>query len=338
MITLLHGDEEFTRSEALAALRRDVLSDEGLGDLNLTVLDPPPDLGTLRDHADTIPFLGEKRLVIVRGWLEFLARDMARGQEQAIQFSQALADYLPHLPETTHLVFVEQVELKNNHPVVRQIRQLVERGQAEIRLFTLPTNARERREYVLRWLRDRARGLEVELAPEAASRLADILGHDLRLLHQELEKLRAYAGAGGFISLDDVERLVPYTREANIFHLITSIGEGNARRATVLLQQILESGQHPLQILALLARQFRIYIGLKDLAAQGRPPEDMARELRIPPWTVRRDLRIAQRMSWSFLERVMARLLETDVAIKQGEIDATLGIQLLVVRLSLAMR
>lgn len=337
MITLLHGDEEFTRSEALRSFRREVLHEEGLGDLNLTVLDPPPDLGTLRDHADTIPFLGEKRLIIVRGWLEALARDMGRGQEHATNLARAIAEYLPHLPESTHLVFVEQVELKGNHPVVQRIHQLAEEGRAEIRLFTLPANARDRREYVLRWVRDRARGLQVELAPEATSRLVDVLGHDLRLLHQELEKLRAHAGAGGFVTLEDVERLVPYTREASVFHLITAIGEGDARKAVILLQQILAGGQHPLQILALLSRQFRIYIGLKDLAGQGHPPGEMARELRIPPWTVRRDLRIAQRMSWAFLERAMERLLETDVAIKQGEIEPTLGIQLLVVRLSLAL-
>ncbi len=338
MITLLHGDEEFSRSEALRALRRHVLREEGLGDLNLTVLPPPPDPALLRDHADTLPFLGEQRLVIVEDWLEALARDIARGQGHAGQVAREIADYLPTLPETTHLVFVEQVEVKGNHPVVQRLRQLVAEGKAEIRLFALPTNARERREYVTRWLRDRARALDIELAPEAISRLVEVAGHDLRLLHQELEKLRAYAGAGGFVTAEGVERLVPYTREANIFHLITAIGEGNTRRAVVLLQQILAAGQHPLQVLALLARQFRIYIGLKDLAAQGHHPEEMARTLRIPPWTVRRDLRIAQRMSWSFLEKVMERMLETDVAIKQGEIDATLGIQLLIVRLTLALR
>ncbi len=338
MITLLHGDEEFTRSEALRALRRQVLQEEGLGDLNLTTLFPPPAPHLLRDHADTLPFLGEKRLLIVEGWLEALAHDIARGQERAMRLAQEIADYLPHLPNTTHLVFVEQVELKSQHPVVQRLRELIPEGKAEIRLFTLPHNARERREHIARWLRDRARDLDVELEPEAISRLVEVAGHNLRLLHQELEKLRAYAGKGGVITVGDVEHLVPYTREANVFHLVTAIGEGNARRAIALMQQVLSAGQHPLQVLALLARQFRIYIGLKDLAAQGRSPEEMARTLRIPPWTVRRDLRIAQRMSWPFLKRVMERLLETDAAIKQGEVDALMGVQMLVVRLTLTSR
>lgn len=336
MITLLHGDEEFTRSQALKELRQRVLRDPGLGDLNLAVLDGPVDLGRLQDHSDALPFLGGTRLIIVHGWLGQLAGDLARGSTAAQEKAQALAAYLSHVPESTHLVFVEETTLSDNHPVVRAIEALAEQGKAEVRLFTLPRKARERREYVQRWLRDRARALDVNLDPQATRLLTDVLGHDLRLLDQELNKLRTYAGPGGYVTREDVEQLVPYTQEASIFDMINAIGEGNARQAVLLLQRALEGGQHPLQVLALLARQYRIYIGLKEMAERGVPPDQMASPLRIPPWTVRRDLRVAQRLSWPFLERVMERLLETDVRIKQGKIDPVLAIQLLVLGLSTA--
>lgn len=338
MIVLLHGDEEFTRSEALIALRRRVLGADELGGLNLSVLEPPPDMAVLRDHADALPFLGDRRMIVVHGWLEALARDLARGQEKAQRIAEALSAYLPHLPDSTYLVFVENVRVPAHHPVMRTLADLAAKGQAEIHLFSLPQNARERREFVLRWLRDRARSLEVELAPEALTRLVDTAGHDLRLLHQEMEKLRAYVGAGGFVTVEDVERLVPAAWEANVFHLVTAIGEGNARRATILLQQVLAAGQHPLQVLALLARQYRIYMGIKDLTTQGHSPDEIARALRVPAWVVRRDMHVARRLSWAFLERAMEHLLKTDVRIKRGEIDATLAIQMLVVRLALASR
>ncbi len=336
MITLLHGDEEFTRSEALRALRQRVLADPGLGDLNLAVIEGAVDLNTLRHHTDAIPFLGGVRLVIVHGWLEQLARDLGRGSAAAKETAQALAAYLPTMPESTHLVFVENTLIRDNHPVMQAIAALAEEGKAEVHRFTVPGKARERREFVLRWLRDRARAMEMEVDPQAATTLADTLGHNLRLLNQELEKLRAYTGPGGFITPEDVERLVPYTREASVFEMIAAIGERNPRRAVHLLQRALAGGQHPLQILALLARQYRIYIGLKELAEQGTPHEEMASALRIPPWTIRRDLRVARRMSWDFLERVMERLLETDVRIKQGEIDPVLALQLLVLGLSMS--
>ena len=336
MITLLHGEEEFTRSEALAEVRAQVLNNPGLGDLNLAVLTGPVDLRALRLETDTLPFLGEQRLVIVHNWLSQLASELGRGSASARETAQALADYLPTMPESTHLVFVEEKLIPSNHPVMRVLQDMVSEGKAHIRAFTLPSKARERRDFVLRWLRDRARSLNVELDPQAATLLADILGTNLRLLNQELEKLRTYVGAGGYISPEAVHQIVPYTHEASIFDMLNAIGDRNPRRAVRLLQQALQDGQHPLQILALIARQYRIYIGLKDLAEQGMRPEEMARRLRIPAWTVRRDLKVAQRMSWAFLERVMQRLLETDASIKQGQMDADIALQLLVTGLSMA--
>lgn len=338
MITLLHGEEEFTRSEALAELRAQVLNDPGLGDLNLVTLTGPVDMRALRLETDALPFLGGQRLVIVHNWLSQLATDLSRGHASARETAAALAEYLPHTPESTHLVFVEEKSIASNHPVMKTLQTMAKEGRAQIRAFTLPTRARERRDFVLRWLRDRARHLDAELDPQAATLLADILGTNLRLLHQELEKLRTYVGAGGYISPEAVHQIVPYTHEANIFDMLNAIGDRNPRRAIRLLQQALDGGQHPLQVLALIARQYRIYIGLKDMAEQGMRPEDMARRLRIPAWTVRRDLKVAQHMSWSFLERVMERLLETDANIKQGRIDADMALQLLVTGLSMARR
>lgn len=321
MITLLHGDEEFTRSEALRAIRQTYES-EGLGDLNVTLLEGSVDLNTVRSHADAPPFLGTRRLVIVRNAWRSL------NQQQ----TEAWLAYLPEVPETTHLVIEETTLLSETHPLVRRLQELAAEGRAEIRTFTLPP-PRERRAFLLQWTRDRARSLGMEIDGPALARLVDILGTNLRLLHQELEKLRAYVGPNGLVTLEDVERLVPYTREASVFELVAAIGQRNARQAVRLLQNTLAAGQHPLQILALLARQYRIYIGLKDLDQQGVPPDEMASRLQIPPWTVRRDLAIARQLSWAYLESALERLLALDESIKQGRVEPVLGLQMTVLQL-----
>ncbi len=334
MITLLHGDDEFTISENVQELRSRVLGDTGLGDLNVVHLDPPPNLTLLRDHADTVPFLGDTRLVIVHGWLDALAKDLRPGSVRAQEMAAALAEYLLSLPESTHLVFVETVPLSSKHPVLKTITALAEEGKAEIRSFILPSRARDRREFVMKWIRSRTRAYGAEIDPQAVRLLTDALGHNLRLLDQELQKLRVYVGEKGYITPDVVHTLVPYTREASVFEMITAIGQRNARQAVTLLQQNLASGQHPLQILALIIRQYRIYIGLKDLAEQGLRPDEMASAIGIPAWTVKRDLNVARRLPWRYLERVMEHLLEVDAHIKQGKIDPVLALQILVVQLA----
>ena len=72
MLFILHGDNEFGRSEALAELRAR-LTDPAWGDLNTTRLDGKRvTLSELTHTCDVTPFFGS-RLVIVEGLLTRLA-------------------------------------------------------------------------------------------------------------------------------------------------------------------------------------------------------------------------------------------------------------------------
>ena len=70
---LFHGTDEFTRAETLASFKRR-LGPPDTVDLNTTLLDGGRlTLAELRHDCDAIPFMAEKRLVIVRGLLTRLA-------------------------------------------------------------------------------------------------------------------------------------------------------------------------------------------------------------------------------------------------------------------------
>ncbi len=336
MITVLHGDEEFRRSRTLAQLRAQVLSDPGLGNLNLTVLELPVDVSRLREEADAIPFLGATRMVEVHGWLTALYEE--RKRERSREQVKVLQAYLPRVPETTHLVFVEPRLLAKDHPLLPVLNDLKEEGRAEIHAFTLPKNVLERRKAVSTFLEEEARRLEITLDPEARQLLVQILEPNLRLMSQELEKLRTFVGPDGYVTAEMVKELVPYTQEANIFHMLNALREGQTDKAIVLLQQALRSGQHPLQILSLIARQYRIYIGVKELLEEGHSDHDIATALRIPPWTLNREKKFVRRIPWSFLERVMERLLEIDAHIKQGETAADIVLYTFVLELGNALQ
>ena len=63
-VLLFEGEEEHLKQCALESLRKKYLS-EGMEDLNETVLDAP-DTDQLIAAAETLPFLADRRLVIVR--------------------------------------------------------------------------------------------------------------------------------------------------------------------------------------------------------------------------------------------------------------------------------
>ena len=315
MFYLFHGEDEFSRSETLAAFERR-MGDPGLAELNTTIFDGSKvSLDELQHACDSVPFMAERRLVIVDGLLTYLE---PKGRERTLsdwqkEYLEKLTQYLQRLPETTRLVFVEGRIISERNPVHRLA--LADEG-GHVREFKPP----HRRE-LNRWIEERVRNKGGQISPEAAETLAAFVGNNLRLLDQEIEKLAVYVDGGRPISKDDVRLLVSYVREANIFEMVDALGQRDGQRAARLLHQLLDEGEHPLALLGMIVRQFRILIQVKELNARGLSQQDIASRLRLHRFVVRKVVRQAMNFSMEQLETIYRRLLETDVAIKTGRMD-----------------
>jgi DNA polymerase-3 subunit delta len=297
------------------------MGDPSLADLNTTLLDGGAlTVGELRQASDALPFLCDRRLVIVN---HYLKRPGGRGKEEAEL--AALADYLPTMPGTTWLIFVEDETLPPTHPILK----LAEKHPAgQVRAFDGPGRG-ELSGWIVR--RVERKGATVERA--AADALAVAVGDDLRLLDSEIEKLATYTGGERSITTADVELLVPYTGEANVFAMVDAIGRRNGRTALRLLHKLLEAGDAPLYLLSMIVRQFRILIQVKELSAQGLTVSTIAKRAGLHPFVTEKAQRQAMNFSLGQLEVIYARLLDTDLAIKTGRMEDVLALDTLVAAL-----
>ncbi|MGA9349781.1 MAG: DNA polymerase III subunit delta [Anaerolineae bacterium] len=328
MFYLFHGEDEFSRSETLAALK-EKMGDPGLAELNTTVFDGSKvTLGELQHACGSVPFMADRRLVIVQG---LLARLESKGEERALsawqkEYLEGLTQYLRRLPETTRLVFVEDRPISEANPVHR-LALADERGH--VKEFEPPQGRA-----LNRWIEERVRKKEGQIDPAAVETLAAFVGNDLRLLDQEIEKLIAYVDRARPISEDDVRLLVSYVREANIFEMVDALGQRDSQQAAKLLHQLLDEGEHPLALLGMIVRQFRTMIQVKELNAQGLSQQDIAAKLGLHRFVVKKAVRQAMNFSMEQLEAIYRKLLETDVAIKTGQMDEVLTLDMLVVELT----
>jgi DNA polymerase-3 subunit delta len=328
MFYLFHGEGEFSRSETLDEFKKK-MGDPGLVELNTTVFDGRKvTLGELKHACDSVPFMAERRLVIVEGLLTRLA---AKGQKRALSAGQKeyldkLTQYLKLLPDTTRLVFVENKSIGKNNPVHR-LALADEYGH--VKKFETP-----HRGELNRWIETRPKKRGGQISAAATETLAAFVGSDLRLLDQEIEKLVIYVNGERPISEDDIRLLVSYVQEANIFEMVDALGQRNAQRAARLLHQLLDAGEHPLSLLGMIVRQFRIMIQVKELSEQGLSQQDMATRLKLHPFVVKKTTRQAMNFSMEQLEAIYRKLLETDVSIKTGTMNDVLALDMLVVGLS----
>jgi len=173
-----------------------------------------------------------------------------------------------------------------------------------------------------------------QISPAAIEELAAFVGNDLRLLDQEIEKLVVYVDQARPISEEDVRLLVSYVQEANIFEMVDALGQRDGQRAAQLLHQLLDEGEHPLALLGMIVRQFRIIIQVKELSERGLREQAIAARLRLHHFVVKKAMRQAMNFSMEQSEAIYRQLLETDVAIKTGQMDEVLALDMLVVGLS----
>lgn len=322
MFYIFFGKDELSRDEAIAQLLARV-EDPATGDLNISRLDGRTlTFDQLRQACDAMPFLSDRRIVIVRDLL-------ARFKQGNKEFHDQLVAYLPTMPPTTRLIFIEtDVDKRLRLWKLAQDLSKENPPRAFVKEFALPSA-----KALPRWIAQRVQKKGGRIEPRAAHLLAEVIGEDTRLLDQELEKLTLYAN-GDPITVEMVRRMVPYTHAANIFALVDAIGRRQPRHALQALHHLFQENAAPTYLHYMMTRQIRLILQVKDLHAQGMDENAIRERLRQHPFVIKKLLAQSQNFTFEELETAFERLLECDIDIKTGQTDPLMAIELLVTRLA----
>ena len=93
------------------------------------------------------------------------------------------------------------------------------------------------------------------------------------MLSGELQGLAAYVGERETITAEDVEQIATHTAEVpdTVFAMVDALVDGQAERAFSLLNVLLESGEQRIGVLALITRQYRQMMYVKDMQESRMP-------------------------------------------------------------------
>lgn len=342
MVYLFLNADEFLMSQRLAALKAG-LGDPELAGLNTAELaGAQTSAGDILGQASMMPFLAERRLVIVHGYLGHLAKRMAASKStdsaahaEAAQFLNGLA----MVAESADLVLIEP-SLDKRHALwrgftpdkaaaVAGVQDLIKAKQVQQEEITAP-EARDLPGWIGQYAKQRAIAIE----PRAVQLLATFVGANLRQLANELDKLATYA-AGRAITTADVNLLVSDASEAMIWTLTDALSQRNPRAAMQSLAGLRRGDANAFYLLTMIARQYRIMLKVKDaLAGAGSANEyDIAKQLGEKPFPVKKAMQQAAGYSAGELVDVLDRLLEADFAMKTGA-DPDTEIDLLIAQLT----
>ena len=317
MIYVFYGDDGFSAHEALGELLESVGPPE-VRDANVTRLEASEfSLERFGAAAMVVPFLADRRLVIVRGLLATAdgsrtARGRGRGADGAAPDPTAgLVELLEQLPPTTDAVFLDD-RLTPSNPLRGTIRNL---GPERATVREFPAL---RRDALAAWVRRRAEAKGARIEQQAVALLAEHVGPDLWTMDAELEKLAIYC-AEGPIRAEDVGALVSHARESSVFELVDAVMEHRTDAALKALTRLLNGGATGPYIVSMVARQARMVALAQELTRSRVAQSEWGRRLGTPSdFVVRKVGDQARRFTTDAVRRLYGLLLEADMAMKAG--------------------
>ncbi len=325
-LVILHGEDELAVSQQLSGVLAG-MGDSAMGELNTARLDGrTASMSDLETAVSTLPFLSPRRLVILFHPLARLAN-----ASNKVKFLELLG----RIPASVTLVLVEYKSLTEER--LRRKRQLhwleswaAQAGEGvEIHFCPLPRAA----EMPAR-IQAMAKANQGKITPEAARQLAILIGENPRLADQELQKLLAYVNYSRSVQLDDVQHLIEDQALGDIFSMVDAMGNRSAKQAVTMFHRLLEE-QDAISIFGMVVRQFRLLLLAREIFDGRGQVKDVADIARLPSFVVDKIIAQARRFSQERLEAIYHRLLEMDLAIKTGEIDADLALDTLIASISL---
>lgn len=329
MLHILAGPDDFSLAQALEEIKRE-MGDQASLATSTTVLDGQPvTLEQLKQVCETVPFLAEKRLVIIRGLLgRFEPRVRPRRQKKTTATVEREAEYrafascITQAPESTVVVLIED-RITDANPLKGELS-----GKAKVRSFPLLKDVQ-----LLKWVQGRVAEEGGSLSTQAAELLTRLVGSNLWVMASEINKLVLFT-SGRRIEEGDVEAVVSYDQQSDIFAMIDAIFGFKAKAAEKSLEQLLLRGTAPTYILFMLSRQIQRIIRARELINQRKPKVEIQNRLGLTSeFALRRTLEQAGGYSLPRLKVVYRQLLDTDLSIKTGRLDAELALNILVAEL-----
>lgn len=325
---ILSGQDDYSLTRSLEQIKREAGDQVMLASATTTLDGQQVTLDQLGTVCQTVPFLAEKRLVIVEGLLgRFEPRGRAGRQKKTPRADhpdkhESFAACISQIPDSTVLVLLES-NLTNNNPLLKGLA-----AKAVVKKFPLIRGAQLRQ-----WIQQRVKEEGGSISPVAVDLLAKLVGSNLWIMASEISKLVLLA-SGRRIEEEDVRAIVSETQQVTVFNMVDAIIESKAALAGRLLQQLLLEGAAPVYLLFMLARQVGLIVRAKELSQQKKPEMEIQHRLGLnAEFALRKTLEQASRYSLARLKQVYRQLLETDLAIKTGKYEAELALDILVAEL-----
>ncbi len=252
--------------------------------------------------AETLPFLTERRVVLVYGAEHF---DVDKA-------GKALLPYLERPCESTILILVAA-------EVDRRTKLFRAYEKAAVLVECPEMRAHDAIEWATQEIHKRGKTID----REAAERLVDRTGARLGDVANAVTLVCNYVGDAPAVAIADIEAACADVSEEEVWALTDAIAHSNTDKAVRVLRNLLDTGRNEFEVLG------TINWLLKTAYMAALPKSG-----RIKPFLADKVLPLANKLGQEKFRDAFSLLMDTEIMFRSTGVDRSLALELLVIKLA----
>ena len=307
-VYLLYGEEAFLKKSYKNQMKEAIAGDDTMNSHSFE--GKGLDLKEIISLADTMPFFGERRLLVIEDSGLFKSGG-----------GEMLVEYLPHMPDTTCILFVES-EVDKRNRLYKKVKDLgyaaemTRQNASQLAAWAGKILAKEGKKIT-------GRTMELFLSKT---------GDDMENIQMELEKVISYTMGKDVVTDQDVEEICTVRVTNKIFDMVSAIVNRKTKAAMDLYEDLLTLKEPPMRILFLIARQFNQILQVKELMGQGMDRGSIASKLKLQPFVVGKVMPQARGFSREQILSYVNLCVDAEEAVKTGRLNERLAVELLIAK------
>ncbi len=311
---LLYGEETFLLETSLKKIKSNF--GELVKGINYILLDET-NIQNIISDIETVSFGYEKKLIIAKNTNLFKKSKKTISKDGS--FETKLADYIN-----------ENMEIINNSIVLVFVEEAVEKNKL---LDTIEKNGvvcnfeELKPAQIIKRLKAICNAYKVNVTEQDLQLLVEYCGTNMQDLINEIRKLIEYAGEGGTIEKNAIEKLSIKKIDAVIFDLTDNLGKKDTQKAMEVLDGLIYNKEPVQKILITLYNHFKkLYIS-KLSEKYGR---NLAEVMNLKPnqmFLTTKYKKQSEYFKETELRKILEELINLDKNYKIGQIDLNIGLK-----------
>lgn len=305
-VYLIYGTETYDVQRYVEKMKKSIPNLQN--GVNFFTLDKT-NIDSLKDTMDSVSFFGLRKFILVK--------------DINLKFNKAVLEDITN-PELL-LVFVEESVDKRTaeYKYLAKNAKVVECNKL---------NEKDAVMFVIRTLSS----YKIKVTEDTAKYLISVCTQDKQILINEFRKIVAYLGEDNILTKEVIDKICSKTLDAKIFDLMDFVLAKKKTEALNMLDDLIASKTYIGQITSMMFKQIKQMYEIKLMEEKIRKEGinvNIATTLGIHPFVYSKLNGFAKSYTKTELENILLDFDEYDTGMKQGKIDAIIGLKQIILKI-----